>query len=280
MNKQTTAILTFPTIMIGLFFLAPFLMIVAVSVAHQNPGGFYEAGFELTHYKRLMRSTYLDIAVFSISLSAAVSLICLLIGFPFTYFVTRLRRRSQVIWLVYILAQLSLSEVLIAFGWQILLSKTVGISNLLVWLGLAEKSVAMYPGLGAVVVSLVYLVLPFTFLLLYPTISRLDPDVVAASGTLGASPIKTFFLIVIPVLRVPLVAAGIIMFVFTLGAVLTPQVLGKPTHWTLSVHITDQAIFQSNLPFASALALLLLLISTWLVLITLWLNRNKLEQTG
>ena len=82
--------------MIGAFFLVPFLMIVAVSVAHQNPGGFYETGFELTHFKRMMRATYLDIALFSISLSAGVAVICLLIGFPFTYFVTRLKRRNQV----------------------------------------------------------------------------------------------------------------------------------------------------------------------------------------
>jgi len=266
--------------MIGLFFLVPFLMIVAVSVAHQNPGGFYDAGFELTHFKRLMRSTYMNITLFSISLSAGVAALCLLIGFPFTYFVTRLKRRSQVIWLVFILAQLSLSEVLIAFGWQILLSKTAGISNFFVWIGLAEKSFAMYPGLGAVVVSLVYLVLPFTFLLLYPTISRLDPEVVEASRTLGASPVKTFFRVIVPILRAPLVATAITLFVFTLGAVLTPQVLGKPSHWTLSVHITDQAIFQSNLPFASALALLLLFISTSLVLITLWLNKNMLEPAG
>lgn len=266
--------------MIGLFFLLPFLMIVAVSVAHQLPGGYYETGFELTHFKRLLRATYLDIALFSILLSAGVAVICLLVGFPFTYFVTRLARRSQVVWLVFVLAQLSLSEVLIAFGWQILLSKTAGIGNLVVWLGLAEKSFALYPGLGAVLVSLVYLVLPFTFLLLYPTISRLDPEVVEASRTLGASPMKTFFLVVIPILRVPLVATGITMFVFTLGAVLTPQVLGKPQHWTLSVHITDQAIFQSNLPFASALAQLLLIISMSLVLLTLWLNRNKPESSA
>lgn len=241
------------------------------------PGGYYEAGFELTHFKRLLRATYLDIALFSISLSAGVAFVCLLIGFPFTYFVTRLKRRGQIIWLVYILAQLSLSEVLIAFGWQILLSKTAGIGNIFVWMGLAEKSFAMYPGFGAVFVSLVYLVLPFTFLLLYPTISRLDSEVVEASRTLGASPIKTFFLVVLPILRAPLVATGITMFVFTLGAVLTPQVLGKPSHWTLSVHITDQAIFQSNLPFASALAILLLFISVSLVVITLWLNRSKPE---
>lgn len=249
-------------------------MIIAVSFAHQLPEGYYEQAFELKNYKRFFRATYIDIAMFSISVSAFVAFACVVIGFPFTYFVTQLKRRHQVKWLVYILAQLSLSEVLIAFSWQVILSKTAGIGNIAVWLGLVEKSFALYPGLGAVIVALIYLVLPFAFLLLYPTISRLDPEVTEASRTLGASPLRTFFIVVIPILRAPIIATGITMFVFTLGAILIPQVLGRPSHWTLSVHITDQAIFQSNLPFASALAIFLLLISMALVLFTAWLNRR------
>ena len=57
----------------------------------------------------------------------------------------------------------------------------------------------------------------------------------------------------------------ILVFVFTLGAYLLPQVLGRPRHWTLPVHITDQAIFQSNIPFAAAMAMFLLLVSLALV---------------
>ena len=75
-------------------------------------------------------------------------------------------------------------------------------------------------------------------------------------------------------MRPAIVATGITMFVFTLGAVLIPQVLGRPNHWTLSVLITDQAIFQSNLPFAAALAMFLLVFSMGLVGITVWMNKR------
>ncbi|MCP4767303.1 MAG: ABC transporter permease [Gammaproteobacteria bacterium] len=274
-EKQGKRLLVFPGLMIGIFFLIPFLMIIAVSFAHQLPEGYHEQAFELKNYARFFRSTYVDIAIFSMFASAFVAIVCVIIGFPFTYFVTRLKRRHQVFWLVYILAQLSLSEVLIAFSWQVLLSRTAGIGNMLHWLGIVEKSFSLYPSLGGVLVALVYLVLPFSFLLLYPTISRLDPEVTEASRTLGASPLKTFFLVVLPILRGPIITTGITMFVFTLGAILVPQVLGRPSHWTLSVHITDQAIFQSNLPFASALAIYLLIFSMSLVLFTTWLNRRS-----
>lgn len=264
----------YPTIMIGVFFLAPFVLIVAVSVAHQNPAGYYEPAFELTHFRRFLSSIFIDTALFSVGVAALVAVVCLVLGFPFTYFITRLPRRSQVFWLVYILAQLSLSEVLIAFSWQVLLSKTAGVTNILVWLGLLEEPFSLYPGFGAVLLALTYLVLPFSVLILYPALSRLEPDVTEAARTLGASPLLTFFTVVVPILRPAIVATGITMFVFTLGAVLVPQVLGRPSHWTLSVLITDQAIFQSNLPFAAALAMFLLVLSMSLVGTTMWINRR------
>lgn len=264
----------YPTIMIGVFFLAPFVLIVAVSVAHQNPAGYYEPAFELTHFRRFLSSIFIDTALFSVGVAALVAVICLVLGFPFTYFITRLPRRRQVLWLVYILAQLSLSEVLIAFSWQVLLSKTAGVTNILVWLGLLEEPFSLYPGFGAVLLALTYLVLPFSVLILYPALSRLEPDVTEAARTLGASPLLTFFTVVVPILRPAIVATGITMFVFTLGAVLVPQVLGRPSHWTLSVLITDQAIFQSNLPFAAALAMFLLVLSMSLVGTTMWINRR------
>jgi putative spermidine/putrescine transport system permease protein len=65
------------------------------------------------------------------------------------------------------------------------------------------------------------------------------------------------------------------VFVFNLGAYLLPQVLGRPEHWTLSVHITDQAVFQSNIPFAAAMAIFLMLVSLALVGLTLLLGRER-----
>jgi putative spermidine/putrescine transport system permease protein len=92
---------------------------------------------------------------------------------------------------------------------------------------------------------------------------------------MGASPRRTFWTVTLPLLRAPVIGALILVFVFTLGAYLLPQILGRPEHWTLSVHITDQAIFQSNLPFAAAMAVLLLVITLLLVGLTLLLSRAE-----
>jgi putative spermidine/putrescine transport system permease protein len=111
-------------------------------------------------------------------------------------------------------------------------------------------------------------------LVLYPSIVRLDPSLVEAARTLGASPVRAFFNLVVPVLRNPMLATFIMVFVFALGSYLLPQLLGRPQHWTLSVLITDQAIYQSNMPFAAAMAVFLVLVSLALVGLSLLIGRR------
>lgn len=281
MSNQTSSlsfgrILTLvpPSVAIGVFFLIPFTLILLTSVAHQQQSGDFVFGFDLAHYQRFFSSVFVERALFSAALSGTIAVLSLLIAFPFTYALTRFSRRTRTLWLVYILAQLSLSEVLIAFSWQILFSRTAGISNIAVWLGLLDKSFAMAPSALAVLVGLVYLALPFAVLLLFPALSRLDRSQIEASFTLGASPFRTFFTVVLPASRPALISGGVTVFVLTLGAIIVPQVLGHPSHWTLSVMITDQAIYNSNMPFAAALAVVLLIMSGSVIGLVGWLSRE------
>lgn len=249
------------SVMIGFFFLIPFALILMASVAVKTPEGDFNYGFDLAHFERFFTWFYIERALFSAGICATISVISLLIAFPFTYMLTTFSERAKTLWLIYILAQLSLSEVLIAFGWQVLLSRTAGIGNILEYVGIVEKSFAMAPSAGAVVAALVYLAVPFAILLLYPALSRMDRSLIEAARTMGSSTIGAFFRIVMPVNRSALVSSSVTIFVLTLGAIVVPQVLGRPQHWTLSVLITDQAIFNFNIPFASALAVVLLVIS-------------------
>ena len=178
------------------------------------------------------------------------------------------------LWLVFLLSVLSLSEVIIAFSWSLLLSRTAGVSNVLVWLGLLDEPAAWSPGFAAVLLGFCYLTLPYTVLMLYPPVSRLEVELTEAARTLGASPLRAFLTVVVPVLRPAILAALVLVFVFTLGVYLIPQILGRPEHWTLSVLITDQAIYQSNLPFAAALAVFLLLASLALIGLALVFGRG------
>lgn len=266
--------LVFPALMLFAFFVVPFGLMIAVSFFERVQGGFYVPVFTTANYARFLSLFFGEILLFSLGLSALVSGICLTVGAPFTYLLTRLSRRRQVPWLVAMLAVLSLSEVIIGFAWSTLLSRTAGISNLFAAIGLMDGPDAWSPSFGAVLAGMVYQALPYAVLVLYPSFSRLDPSLAEAARTLGASPIRSFLTVILPAMRTTLIATFIIVFVFALGAYLLPQLLGRPQHWTLSVLITDQAIYQSNMPFAAAMAVFLVIASLLLVLLTTLLGHK------
>ncbi|ESY17128.1 MULTISPECIES: ABC transporter permease [unclassified Mesorhizobium] len=267
--------LFFPALMLIVFFVVPFSTMIAVSFFKRNPSGFYTPDFVFDNYARFLSVFFGGVLGFSLLLAVLVAVCCVAIAFPFTYLLTRRPRRVQTLWLVGLLSVLSLSEVIIGFAWSTLFSRTAGITNLFVAIGLMDKPVALLPTFGAVLTGMVYQALPYTILVLYPALVRLDPTLLEAARTLGASPIRAFFNVVAPALRNTIVATLIMVFVFALGSYLLPQILGRPQHWTLSVLITDQAIYQSNMPFAAAMAVFLVLISLALVGLTLLVGRRE-----
>ncbi len=267
--------LAFPAAMLIIFFVVPFSTMIAVSFFRRDPSAFYTPDFVFDNYARFLTGFFGGVLGFSLVLAVLVALCCVVIAFPFTYLLTRQSRRVQTVWLVGLLSVLSLSEVIIGFAWSTLLSRTAGLTNLLVATGLMAEPQALLPGFGAVLTGMVYQALPYTVLVLYPALVRFEPTLLEAARTLGASPVRAFLNVVVPALRNTIVATLIMVFVFALGSYLLPQILGRPQHWTLSVLITDQAIYQSNMPFAAAMAVFLVLISLALVGLTLLVGRRE-----
>lgn len=267
--------LLFPAGMLIVFFVIPFATMIAVSFFERQQGGFYEPAFILDNYGRFLSLFFGKVLGFSLSLAMAVAAACVMIGVPFTYLLARSSRRTQICWLVGLLSILSLSEVMIGFAWSTLLSRTAGITNIFAMLGFMDGPQALTPSFGAVMTAMTYQALPYTVLVLYPALVRLDPTLTEAARTLGASPPRAFFTVVVPALRNTVLATLIMVFIFALGSYLLPQLLGRPQHWTLSVLITDQAIYQSNMPFAAAMAVFLVLVSLSLVALAVYAGRQK-----
>ena len=266
--------LLFSALMLTVFFVVPFGIMIAVSFFRRVQSAFYEPAFVLDNYARFLSLFFGERLGFSLLLAALVAALCVVIGLPFTYQLVRLSRPLQVSWLVAMLAILSLSEVIIGFAWSTIFSRTAGITNILVAVGLMQEAISLTPSFGAVLAGMVYQAFPYAVLLLYPSVAQLDPSIMEAGRTLGASPVLAFFNLVIPMLRNALLAVFVMVFVFALGSYLLPQLLGRPEHWTLSVLITDQAIYQSNMPFAAAMAVFLVLVSLALVGLGLMVARR------
>ena len=264
-----------PAAALTVFFLVPFAIMFAVSFFQRVEGGFFEPAFEFSNYIRFLTPFFGKILATSIGLAITAAVAVVAVAIPFTYILSRMPYRRQTPILVFILSVLSLSEVIIGFAWSTLLSRTAGVGNLFHWIGLVESPSAYTPGLASLLLGLSYLAFPYAVLVIYPAVARLDPELPEAARMSGASPLRAFTSVTLPIMRRTIAGAFILVFVFALGAYLLPQVLGRPQHWTLPVHITDQAIFQSNIPFSAAMAIFLLLVSMALVGLSLAMSADK-----
>jgi putative spermidine/putrescine transport system permease protein len=250
-------ILSAPAIFLAAFSITPLVLLIQLSFAHHTDGGLWSAGFELTQYRQLADPTFLRVVVFSLGLAVTTAALTVSIAFPAAYFISRMRRRAQVAWLVFVLGALSLSEVLIVFAFQVLLSSGGALVKGLVDLHLMASPHSLYPNIGAVLTCLVYLVLPYVILFLYPAVSRLDVEMPQAAATMGASPLRAFFLVTTPLMRGPLISAAALVVIFTVSSYLTPLVLGRPETWTVGVHLSNTAMDAGDMPLAAAQAVVL-----------------------
>lgn len=260
-------ILAYPLALFTAGFICPIATMLAISFFRRTQTS-YEAGFELTQYWHALDPLYLSAMRMSLEFSFLSATIALALAFPFVYIMAGFSRQVQTILLVVVLGILSLSEVIIAFSWSTFLSRPAGISNLFVALGLMDKPTSWARGYGALLASLSYFNISFAVLILYPHCTRLDPSYVEAARTMGASPMRAIFSVVLPVLRPPLVATWLALFVFTMGAIVTPQWLGEPRHWMIAVHISKQAQEIGNVPFAAALSVIFFCLTIGIVVLT------------
>lgn len=258
--------LLWPFFMIVAFFGVPFFLLLRVSFARRDPAFYQGSGWTTDAYAGLIEPVVLHGLTFSIVLALTVATISILIAFPATYFIAGMRRKTQIAWLIGFLTTLALSEVLITFAWQIILSKRVGISNIAVFLGLLDRPVSLTPSFAGVVGCLVYVVIPFNVMTIYPGLSRMDRSYIEAASTLGAKPYQAFFNILLPLMRRPIATAYLTSVVVTIGAYVAPLVLGGPANWTIGVIIGEVAVSAQNLPQAAAIAVLLMAVTGALIL--------------
>ncbi len=272
-------LLSWPTFVLAGLGAVPFVLLLRISLGRRDPNGIYLPGITLQSYGALGEPELLGSLLDSIQLAVIVGAVSVGLGFPLTWAIARMRRRAQVVWLVFLLATLSLSDVLIAFSWQVMLSKRIGLSNLFVALGLMDAPESLTPSSGAVVACLVYLVLPFTVLTLFPVLSRLDRSLIEAARTLGASPLRAFASVVLPMTKGPAMIAFVMAMVLTVGAYVPPLVLGRPQSWPMAVLIGSTALAGHDLPRASAMSVFLLAATVLLALAALQAARMRVGKS-
>ena len=285
------------------FCVVPFLLVLAISFGRKVEGAAWVWDFTFQNYQRFFVGafwpedvTYLYLQQLSYSFWYAViaSVIAVLLALPFTLALTRLSRGAQAAWLVFILSSLSLSEVFIVMGWDILLSNNSGLPALFKYTGLTQwlkdtghfqtlrdlglanpRNVKFKTSTFATVATMSYLVWPYAVILLYPALSRLDPSHREAARTMGANNWTVLRTVILPSVRLPLFGTTLLLFVFLLGTYVAVTQFAAPAQHTTAVAIYSN-VRGANLdaPFGATQAIVLLVSASVCLVLGHLLNKR------
>ena len=243
-----------PMLWMGIFFFIPLLMVLAVSFASRGTDGGVEWTVSLTNYAHLADPLYLRIYGRSIALALATTALCLLLGFPLAYFIARAPIRWQGIWLLLVMIPFWTNFLVRTYAWMFIL-RTEGLMNtLLINLGVMSQPIELLYSDWAILIGLVYGYLPFMVLPLYAATERLDLSVVEAAWDLYATGWSVFWRVILPLTKPGVIAGCILVFIPSLGAFITPDLLGGAKTMMVGNLIQHEYLVMRDWPLGSAIS--------------------------
>jgi spermidine/putrescine transport system permease protein len=237
------------------FFVAPIAIIVAYSFADRS--GYFDItfGFYGDNYARLADPLYLNIYVNTLLMAAMGTIGCLLIGYPFAYWLaTRVRKRKTLL-LLLVIVPFWTSILIRTYAWSILLSPQGPLSTALQSLGLIAQPLDVLFTSTAVFIGIVYDYLPLMVFPLYVSLERMDRRLVEASRDLGAGRWRTLWRVTIPLTLPGILTGSLLVFVPMTGEYVVPTILGGAKEPFIGPAVADQFLSAINHPFGSAMAM-------------------------
>jgi len=245
-------------VLIGVFLVLPYMNIVLMSLRPPAVGAPYGGGFTVANYAHALGDSYLlGVLADTLLLGFIVTPICLILGYPVAYQLARTRSRWGGLLYVLVLSPLLVGVVVRSFGWLILLSGNGVVNRLLLDLGWIHTGLQLMNNRVGVTIALVHVFLPFMILPLVGVIQSIDPSVESAARSLGASRLRTFLRVVLPLSWPGIQAGTVLVFVLTLSAYVTPVMLGGAQVKTMSVLVVQNLIDNFQWPAGAAQALVL-----------------------
>jgi putative spermidine/putrescine transport system permease protein len=265
---------------LGLFVL-PIAYLLFVSFMTHSQNELYLLKPSLDNYIAIATDPfYLRIIERTLIASVFVLGLCLLIGYPVAAYIAGCTPRRRLLLLLVLLFPLMVSNVIRAYGWITLLSRRGVVNSALQGAGLIERPLLMLPGLEAVVIGLMTILLPFMIISITNSLTAIDRSYAEAAQSLGAGPVRTFLHVTFP-LSSPGVAGGLMTtFFLFLSAYVTVSLLGGPRSKLLVNLVYDQVI-SFNWPRAAALSFVMLAIAlTFGALVQVVLRPGKISGKG
>lgn len=268
------AVVAVPYVWLLLFFLLPFAIVARISVGTMettSAADLLTAGnVQLDSYKLLFSDAlYLRTYGSSLAYAATTALLCLLIGYPFAYFMARARKEWQPGLLMLVMLPFWTSFLLRVYAWKALLAEqglvagwieAAGLDRVLATVGLISAPGQLMNTPFSLVVGMVYTYLPFMILPLYAQLSKMDLRLLEAASDLGASAWNAFWTVTVPLSKAGIVAGAMLVFIPSVGEYVIPELLGGPETQMIGRTLWDEFFANNDWPMASAVAVTMILI--------------------
>lgn len=235
-----------------------------------------QGNLSLENYQRLIdNKAYLAIFLTTFEISAVITLICVLLGYPLAYFITLLPPRAVGFAMLAIILPFWTSLLVRTYAWMVLLQKQGLVNSALLKLSVIDEPIALLHNYAGTVIGMSHIMLPFLVLPLYGAMKAIDRDLIRAAANLGAGPIVRFWTVSFPLSLPGLGAGALIVFVLSLGFYVTPALLGGGKVTMVAMRIQKSVALYPNWGAASALAVVLLVVTALVLLLGLWIWRRN-----
>lgn len=278
--RGRSAVIGLPYLWLLVFFLAPFLVLVNISVSEMGivrpndivaiKDGVATLTLKFSNYVFLTADpVYYASYLSSLKYAAWTTLLCLAIGYPFAYFMARARRTVQPALLMLVMLPFWTSFLLRVYAWKGLLTTGGWVSELIIGLGLDQLLLAAglisTPGKlmntpFSLVLGMTYTYLPFMILPLYGNLSKMDLRLLEAAQDLGASPWVAFWTVTVPLSKAGIIAGSMLVFIPCVGEYVIPELLGGPETLMTGSVVWTEFFSNNDWPLASSLAVSMILL--------------------
>lgn len=249
------------------FVLGPLLYMIALSFATRGDGSSVVWNFTLDNYRKIGEPVYLQSFVQSFQLAFTSTGLIILLGYPFGYYMAKLSPKWKKRMMLLIMVPFWTSSLIRMYGWIIILQAKGVLNGILMKLGILEEPLKILYSYPAVVIGMIYALLPFLVLAVYSSAEKMDWSLLEAARDLGANGIQAFFTVTFK-LTLPGLLTGIILtFIPSMGLFFIADILGGNKIVLVGSVIQDQLTRGSNWPFAAALAVVLMVLTSLMILV-------------
>ncbi len=268
-NKTIPLLFTVSPVAIWLIFLIAAPLLYVLFLSFMSTDGYRVVWqFSFDNYINLFNPTYMEIYANSFIIAFFTTVICILLGYPFAYIMAKANQKKRNIMIVMLMVPFWTNSLIRLNGWKTILGKTGVLNSLLVNSGLTDQPMEILYTRGAVLLGMVYTLIPYMILPLFSSIDKLDRSLLEASADLGGNRVKTFLNVTFPLTFAGIFSGTIMIFIPSLGYFFVSDIMGGGKSQLIGNLIENQFKAANNWPFGASLSMLLIFLI--LVLVTLY----------